>query len=140
MRFLSMVQVTELISPRGPPLGQLTRLIGMLGPCLTREARADEAASCRIMAAILKQGINTSLGANRGVGFDNPVIAASLLDFLSATELPWPLRSTGLSVSELRADASDGARHKRFPTQHHTKASLPPFTPLPALVAPRHPD
>ena len=88
----------------------LTRLIGMLGPCLSRKSRRGEMYGVRIMAAILTQGINSFLGLEGRHSHDHPVLAASLCEFLVATELPWLLRAPGLSQAALRAEGRDGAR------------------------------
>ena len=110
LRFLALVGVHELVQTRGPKLSPLVRLIGMLGPCLARSSRSGEMSGVRIMAAILMQGINTFLGGDGKHPYDHPVLAASLCEFLVATELPWMLRAPGLSMGSLRAEARDGAR------------------------------
>ena len=107
LRFISLARVTSLTSNSAPNLGPLTRLLGMLGHCLTRRVRDDEMAGVRITAAILRQGVNTFLGAPGGAGFDNPVLAATLGEFLSTVMLHPKMKGVGLSEVSLRNEVVD---------------------------------
>ena len=130
LKFLSLAPVCDFISDRGPPLGPLLRLIGSLGPCHGEASRSSETSTVRVVAAILIQGINSSfeLGGS-SAEFDHPVLAAYLPEFISATELPWLLKSRGSSPSTLIKELSDGIRCSQYA---HTSQSIrmrepPPF-------------
>ena len=109
LRFIALATLPGLTSKTTGTLSPFARLVGALGHCITQEARAPEMSNVRITAAILRQGINTLLGASNGT-FDNPILASTLSEFLETITLPAVLQSKGVSESELRLDIIDAIK------------------------------
>ena len=107
LRFLALCPITSLLATRGPPLGLIARLAGMLGPCLAHKQRRDETSAVRVVAAILAANIRMFLGLSSA---EHPVLAAQLRTFVEATELPLLLCENDTSTTALTAEASDGIR------------------------------
>ena len=78
-----------------------------MGPCLTRQSRVHEMAGVRIIAAIIRQGVNLFCGAGNGADLGDNVSAASLGDFMSTVTLPPKMAGKGLSEAALRQNVSD---------------------------------
>ena len=128
LRFIHLASINHLTTPSNLPLSPLTRLVGAMGPCLTRRARMHEMASVRIIAAIIRQGINLYLGASQGAGFADPVLAASLCEFLTQVMLHPKMQSTGISEAMLRTAMTDAIQ---YVLHHSILPSAPHLCPTP---------
>ena len=77
MRFLALVSVLDLEDAGAPqPLHLLSRVVGMLGPCLTRAAREDERGTPAIVCNMLR----TQLVA-AGLGTEDGALADAVPEF-----------------------------------------------------------
>ena len=113
VRFLAISSVKDLIIEGERPLRHVCRLIGLLGStCIQRQS--EPASSIRVVASLLKHYIITYLKLPSECGSDG-VIAASLRQFMAATEPGNMLRSGRADDASTRNEAIDGIRHARPP-------------------------
>ena len=108
LRFISLTRIHHLTQSSYPTLSPLTSLVGVMGQCLTRRVRSNEMANVRIIAAIIRQGINTILGTPVGAGFGNPVLAATMCEFLTTVVLHPRLKdNSDINEAALRQNIVD---------------------------------
>ena len=107
-RFLAVTTVKDLVMDGNQPLRQACRLIGMLGST-SDPRRSEPASSMRVVASLLKHYILTYLKLPSEASTDE-LIAASIGQFLTATEPGSMMRSGRADNTATRNEAIDGIR------------------------------
>ena len=108
--FLSLVNVADLEVAGHAPWAIVTRLAGVLGPCLTRAACNALGSHVRLAAAIISAGVRRSYSLDAG---DDYGLAASLRDGVACARLPELLLPAGDDCGELRDAMRDALRYHR---------------------------
>ena len=107
LRFLSLLAVTAVEEPAAPlPLGLLSIIVGALGPCLTQAARRVETSTVQLTAATLRLHLAATASTDA-------LMAVKVASFFKAKQLPYQLRSVGVTEGELREELEDGIEYKR---------------------------
>ena len=103
MRYLSLVSVLDLEDAGATqPLHLLSRVVGMLGPCLTRTSREDERGTTAIICNMLR----TQLVA-AGLGTEDGALADAVPEFSRNLGLPALFASAKAGLDDLRLEAKD---------------------------------
>jgi hypothetical protein len=90
------------------PLMLLSRICGMLGPCLTQASRQDE----RSTVAIIGETLRTQLLA-RGGGGEDGSLADAVPDYIRSISLPGLFAAGAAGVDDLRMEAKDMMAYHR---------------------------
>lgn len=112
LRFLAHVPLTALeLVGDAAPFKILSRLTGMLGPCLTRAVREKESSTVRSLGGLIATHMRERFGDD-----SDAVLATCLPDYLKELTLPKMLASVGNSEAEAFADARDAMIYHRSET------------------------
>ena len=110
LRFLSTVPVMSLVAEGERPMRLILQLGGMLGSTVTQR-RTEKGSSVRVMSALLKHYIQVFLKLPAPACTDE-ILAATLKQFLAATEPDELLCSGRTDEATLRSEAIDSIRHE----------------------------
>ena len=102
LRFLQLCSLFRLEDPSSQsPLAAAALLAGMLGPCSTAPSRADEMATVRTTALILRPNLATSMG------LDSTTAAGAAADPALASRLPNFIRGSMQALGIFRSSTAD---------------------------------
>lgn len=101
MRYLSLVSVLDLEDAgAAQPLHLLTQVVGMLGPCLTRVARADERGTTAIVCNMLRTQL-----VSAGLGTEDGALVDAVPEFARNLGLPALFALAKAGLDDLRLEA-----------------------------------